>query len=352
MDRAADRGAAACAGSPSFLITIDTEGDNLWSRPREITTGNARYLPRFQALCEKYGLKPTYLTNWEMANCPVFREFGRDIIRRGVGEVGMHLHAWHSPPFDSLTGDDYLHQPYLIEYPEATIREKVRIMTEALEDTFQVDMVSHRAGRWAFNDVYAKVLVENGYRVDCSVTPGVSWAKSLGHPEGAGGTDYTGFPEDAYLIDLDDISRPGDSSLLEIPVTIIKVRYSASARACGAILCTTRLGTSISRRLFPERILFQPARRRRKGILPGLATPTRLVGALEVAKREGRGYVEFMLHSSELMSGGSPSFPDGRSIERLYEDLEVLFSAAQTHFRGQTLAEYYELQVAAGGVRG
>src|SRR5512144_2975448 len=63
MDRAADRGAAACAGSPSFLITIDTEGDNLWSRPREITTGNARYLPRFQALCEKYGLKPTYLTN-------------------------------------------------------------------------------------------------------------------------------------------------------------------------------------------------------------------------------------------------------------------------------------------------
>ena len=84
MDRAADRRAAACAGSPSFLITIDTECDIMLSRTSEINTENARYLPRFQALCEKYGLKPTYLTNWEMANCPVFREFGQDIIRRGV----------------------------------------------------------------------------------------------------------------------------------------------------------------------------------------------------------------------------------------------------------------------------
>jgi hypothetical protein len=40
---------------PAFLITIDTEGDNLWSRPRTITTRNAHSLPRFQALCEKYG---------------------------------------------------------------------------------------------------------------------------------------------------------------------------------------------------------------------------------------------------------------------------------------------------------
>jgi hypothetical protein len=50
----------------AFLITVDTEGDNLWARPRELTTHNAAWLPRFQALCERYGLKPTYLTAWEM----------------------------------------------------------------------------------------------------------------------------------------------------------------------------------------------------------------------------------------------------------------------------------------------
>ena len=58
---------------PAFLITIDTEGDNLWSRPRTMTTRNAEYLPRFQELCETYGLKPTYLTNWEMTNSPAFQ---------------------------------------------------------------------------------------------------------------------------------------------------------------------------------------------------------------------------------------------------------------------------------------
>jgi hypothetical protein len=46
----------------AFLITVDTEGDNLWSRPRDITVRNAEVLPRFQELCERHGLRPTYLT--------------------------------------------------------------------------------------------------------------------------------------------------------------------------------------------------------------------------------------------------------------------------------------------------
>ncbi|BAN97921.1 hypothetical protein E05_31550 [Plautia stali symbiont] len=45
---------------PAFLITLDTEGDNLWrNRSGKVTTYNVRFLPRFQALCEKYGFKPT-----------------------------------------------------------------------------------------------------------------------------------------------------------------------------------------------------------------------------------------------------------------------------------------------------
>ena len=83
---------------PSFLITIDTEGDDQWSRRGEVTTENARFLPRFQELCERYGLKPTYLTNYEMAKSPAFQPFGREVLRRGTAEIGMHLHAWNSPP--------------------------------------------------------------------------------------------------------------------------------------------------------------------------------------------------------------------------------------------------------------
>src|SRR5262245_11322980 len=119
-----------------FIVTIDTEGDDIWSKPRRITTRNAEHLPRFQSLCERFGFKPVYLTNYEMAISGAFVEFGRDVLARRAGEIGMHLHAWNSPPIVPLTDDDFHFQPYLVEYPEPVMREKVKRMTALLEDTF------------------------------------------------------------------------------------------------------------------------------------------------------------------------------------------------------------------------
>ena len=124
----------------AFLITVDTEGDDLWSKPRDITVKNAETLPRFQELCERYGLKPTYLTNWEMANAPAFIELAKDVIKRGTAEIGMHLHAWNSPPSGSTDGDDMWHQPYVTEYAESVMREKVTVMTDTLETVLGVKM--------------------------------------------------------------------------------------------------------------------------------------------------------------------------------------------------------------------
>src|SRR3954462_13843490 len=121
---------------PAFVVTIDTEGDNQWARGAVIETRNARFLPRFQTLCEKYGVRPTWLTNWEMANDPDYQAFAKDVLARGTGEIGMHLHAWNSPPEIPLTEDDYRHHPYLIEYSQDLIREKVKVMTETLETVF------------------------------------------------------------------------------------------------------------------------------------------------------------------------------------------------------------------------
>lgn len=197
--------------TPAFIITIDTEGDNLWQNHGHITTENARFLPRFQALCEKYRFKPVYLTNYEMAMDDAFVDFARDAIARGNAEIGMHLHAWNSPPAHDLTGNDGRHKPYLIEYPEAVMREKILFMTQLLEETFQTKMLSHRAGRWAFDERYAAMLLELGYQVDCSVTPRVDWSRSPGAPSGAGGSNYRHFPDRAYFIDPEDISRSGAS---------------------------------------------------------------------------------------------------------------------------------------------
>ena len=49
-----------------FIITIDTEGDNQWDHGRDLTVENIKYVDRFQILCEKYGIKPTYLVTSEV----------------------------------------------------------------------------------------------------------------------------------------------------------------------------------------------------------------------------------------------------------------------------------------------
>jgi hypothetical protein len=317
----------------SFLITIDTEGDDLWSRPRVNTTRNSKYLPRFQALCERFGYRPTYLTNYEMARCPDFREFAKDALRRESAEVGMHLHAWDSPPIVPLTGDDLANHPYLYEFPESVIREKVAVMTDLLEETFGVKMLSHRAGRWGFNETYARVLVDHGYRVDCSVTPLLSWRSSLGDPKGSGGPDYSNFPDRAYFVDLDDVSRRGGSPLLEVPLSVIAPR----AAAVRALHRWFRGGPRLIRGA-----LYRACPPTRK-LVPNGKNLRQLLQIVRRAVQEDRDYVEFTLHSSEFMPGGSPRFRTDRDIEVLYEHLETIFSfAAKRGFHGATLAEYYQ----------
>jgi hypothetical protein len=331
--------AGASVPTPAFLITMDTEGDNLWARPPMVTTRNAEFLERFQQLCERYGHRPTWLTNHEMIASSTFQRFAEDVIARGTAEIGMHLHAWDSPPLEPLTADDDGAHPYLIEYPPRVMQEKIHRLTATLEDTLGVKMVSHRAGRWTFDERYAEMLLDEGYRVDCSVTPLVNWTTMLGDPDGRGGTDYRKFPHEPYWLDLGDISRPGTSTLLEVPVTILSLRSGVVDRLVHALdRLTHRLARAhvlshrVADRLSPSAAWLRPTGRNRRLLF-------------RVADRvvdERRPHAEFMLHSSELMPAGSPTFPDDASIEALYADVEMLFGRIQDRFHSLTLSEFHD----------
>jgi len=323
---------------PSFLVTIDTEGDNSWSRPAVDTTRNAEFLSRFQELCESFDLKPTYLTTYEMAQSLTFREFGQDILARGTAEIGMHLHAWSSPPLVPLTPDDRRHLPYLIEHDDATMREKIHALTATLEDVFGVKMLSHRAGRWSFDERYAELLVENGYVVDCSVTPLISWASALGDPQGSGGTDYSSFPHRAYWLDRSDISRSGNSPLLEVPVTVLPGEPTVAHRTSETL---KRLPQPLATLADPLRKVCDRLSPPIRWLRPNGRNRQQLLGVVAQVLEEKRGYAEFVLHSSELMPGGSPTFANPAQIEALYEDLQVLFEVARDRFVGSTLAEFH-----------
>jgi hypothetical protein len=266
-----------------------------------------------------------------MANSPVFQEFGKDVLARKTGEIGMHIHAWNSPPVVPLTADDNKHHPYLIEYSPCVINQKIRCITDYLEDTFGVKMLSHRAGRFSFNEVFAQALIEQGYVVDGSVTPNVSWKSYMGDPKGNGGSDFTRFPEHAYFVDPADVSHAGDSTLLEIPVTITDPCFSAPSRAARSALSRLPFGKKVANRLFPSLTWLYPKGHNHR-MLPRL---------LQKVLHEKRDFAEFMIHSSELMPGGSPNFPTPRSIEELYEVLESLFASLHDRFVCTTMHEYH-----------
>src|SRR5215472_15641428 len=284
-----------------FIVTVDTEGDDIWSRPREITTRNARFLPRFQALCERYRFRPVYLTNYEMAISTEFVELARDVLARDAGEIGMHLHAWNSPPLIPLTNDDFHYQPYLFEYPDSVMKEKIRVMTGLLGERFGRTVVSHRAGRLGFDARYAAMLLESGYRVDCSVTPGVDWSTTPGAPGGRGGPDYRGFPDRPYFLSPGDIATPTSYGLLEVPVTVGMSGLFRTAPWAYRL----PLAGAVVNRIVPARSWACPGENDLAGMLR----------AARSAREAGAVCVEFMVHSSELMPGGSPRFRTDARVE-------------------------------------
>ena len=300
-------------GKKSFLITIDTEGDNLWAiRPKQKgliipETKNANYLERFQILCEKYNFKPTYLVDYEMVNSYEFKVFARDVIKRNKGEIGMHMHAFSNPPFFELSNCRGGNKAYAGEYPFKIIYEKTEYLTKMLQDEFQIPIRTHRGGRWYLDNRIIRSLDKLGYKVDCTVTPGVDWTSNSGQVKGSHGKDYSLYKNKKYII--------RDTDMIELPVTILKKMdfdyYLENKKM--------------------KNVWFRPTGENTEDMLWILNNQHRYE------------FLEFMLHSSELMPGGSHNFINNYAIEKLYEQLEIVFAEIYKRgYMGCTCSEYWE----------
>lgn len=303
--------------SKKFLITIDTEADNQWDVSKDISTENTMFLPRFQELAERYGFVPTWLTNWEMCQDDRFVRYMRPKNDAGRCEIGMHLHAWNNPP-EFLLEEKTDQRAYLIEYSEEQMEAKIDVLLEVLRSRFEADITSHRSGRWALDERYANLLARKGFAVDCSVTPHMSWVSSLGKT-GLPGSDYSQAPEKPYAL---------CQGLLEVPMTIRRTHRFAfdAVHESKDIL---RQGKRLVRGQWQW---LRPSKN---------PSASALCGLLDDVAATDDEYAMFMIHSSELMPGGSPNFPNESSIEALYAVIDkTFFHAAELGFEGQGLTAF------------
>jgi hypothetical protein len=318
------------------IVTVDTEADNQWDRSRtELSTENLECVPRFQELCDQYGLKPTYLCTWEIVEDPRFESLRR-YQEAGIAEIGAHLHPWTTPPMErsanGLDRDSF--GAYPSELDPALFSEKLGLLTDRIHSRTGAKPRSYRAGRWGFSAEHIPTLISLGYVVDCSVTPLVSWEHTPG--AAAGGPDFRTASAAPYFLDPNDVCRSGESQLLEVPVTILFTKRSLDRSKWLQDLYFRYRRTlplkAISKAVGLDPQWFRP--------FPHMSSE-RLKTVYEVGRDAGLPAVEMMFHSSELMPGGSPYHRNESAIEVLYQKLERVFDHLQGEgCTGVTLTEF------------
>jgi hypothetical protein len=300
-----------------LAVTIDAEADDQWNQGAPLSTRNVGFWTRFQHLCERHGVTPTYFLTTEIIQDERARELLTEWSQRGAAEIGTHLHPWTTPPFVDRPGlrhNDVVHA-FPSQLPSDLLQEKVSVLTEQYSVAFGRRPTSHRAGRFGFDARYAAFLADEGYVVDSSVSPLWSWRR---HPglHGAGGPDFRAQTAHPFIVAGD-----GKRTLVEVPVTILPT-YALLRRSPRLLSAYQLLPVRAVRKLLVSRWL-RPQ--------PMWLTPDPRLGPEDLAdlwhcaSDLGLNATVMMFHSSELMPGGSPFRPDSRSVQDLLECLDAFF---------------------------
>ena len=300
-----------------FILTIDTEADNQWDRSKKsLETNNIKELPKLQQLCDEYGVKPTYLITSEVAASPIAQDMLGPYQENGRAEIGAHLHPWTTEPFSS-TGEEQS-RVFANNLPVSVIEKKIQNLTQQIESGFGRRPTSYRAGRFGFDGESLRILDKLGYLVDCSVTPAVKW---FDNQLNCAGPDFRSAPVTPYYPSFSDVCVEGDSSVLEIPMTIIYTKLPLT-KEWGKNLYEKHKDRRIIRGL--SRIFWngQPQWFRPS---PHVSAK-QLISLVDTCNKRKFPIIEMMFHSSELLPGGSPYNPDAASVEKLYTKLAMLFS--------------------------
>jgi hypothetical protein len=300
-----------------LILTLDCEAEGQWDFGSPLSTGNVKFWPRFQELCDSYGIVPTYLLTSEIVEDGLARDLLAAWAKRDAAHVGAHLHPWTTPPYRDQPGlrfNDEVHA-YPSQLPPDLLLAKLRTLTEQLTAAFGIPPTSYRAGRFGFDSGCARALHECGYLVDTSVTPYVSWKPSLGL-DGVGGPDFSRLSPRPFRV-----ADSGEPGLVEIPVTIMPT-YSWLRLWPSLVPVYRGLPSRALRRLAPRNWL-------RDQPMPLNPSPTNglqgLMDVWEAAAKIGLETAVMMFHSSELMPGGTPYRPTDESVDDLFECMDGFF---------------------------
>lgn len=287
-----------------LIFSIDTEEDNWIPTRKDITVENIHELPALQRTLERVGIKPTYFTTYQVALDKRARAVISDLAAAGA-EVGAHLHPWNTPPIEE---DLEPRNTMLCNLPAKLQIDKLRYLTNYLEQSFGSRPTVFRAGRWALGLETVAALLSCGYNVDSSITPLKSWAMS-------GGQNF----EDAPLVPHWVEGEGRQDRIREVPVS-----WGYSRRPFRLWHPLHRaLSESVARRLGLASLAVRSGFLRKIGLSPEIQSSDEMFTLARNLVTEGIPFLHVFMHSPSLRPGLTPFVDSKQDVTRLHRTIEA-----------------------------
>lgn len=297
----------------TFVITIDTEPDcdTSWKRSDPLTFESVLSgIPNIlRPIWNRFEIKPVYFVSPEVVQNHECCEILKKEIEFGA-EIAAHLHSEYIEPqkkYETFAGTASKEFPCFACSTEIEF-EKIKNLTALIEKNLGIRPVSYRAARYGADLDTIKSLERLGYKVDSSVTPHIDWSYQQG-------PDHSKAPEQPYFISADNLYLPGNSKILEVPISISKKRLF----------------------LLPNKWFF------RRWLRPTHMTVFEMKLLVnEFLKKYDEPVLNMMFHSMEVIPGKTPFVKTAAAQKAYINKLEIIIDyIKQKDFRSKTLRQLY-----------
>lgn len=326
---------------PVLVITVDTEEDAWNPGSGDGAAENIRQLPDLQALFDRYEVRPTYLTTYQVATDSWAAPYLAEVAASGRGEVGCHLHPWNTPPFGQGSSS---RTTLMSDLELAQVDSKLVTLVSTLRERIGVPVVSFRAGRWALSARCVPCLERRGIAVDSSVLAYVRWTEGIDAPV------FDHIPSKPYRVNGSSLAlHDPDGPILEVPPSVGFTR--APWKRWSRVHRLAEM--PLVRGLHLPWLLARTGVVERLALCPEVFKAEEMIALSRTMLLESRPVLNVFFHSSTLLPGSTP-FVETRAdreafLGRIERYLETLMTMTELH--SLTLAEVGEAHRGSADLR-
>lgn len=301
---------------PQLIVVIDTEEEFDWSAEPDANANLVSamdYIDRVQGIFEEYGICPCYVVDYPVASQSQGYRLLKQFAQKRQCEIGAQLHPWVNPPQQEVLSR---FNTYPGNLPAALEREKLRILTEMIQQNFGQAPVAYKAGRYGFGPNTTGILQELGYSIDLSICPPLDFRSD-------GGPDYRRF--DAHPFWFGGSDKP----ILEIPCTggFIGWAHPVAIPLFGAAQCLHKIKAAgvLSRVGAVDRLMLSP-----EGY-----TPTEHIKLVKFLYRQGVRTFTWSFHSPSVVPGNTSYVQSEAQLKEFLNSFRQFFDFFFGELRGQ-----------------